>query len=137
MPVYLLVGVALIAHGIGHVLGLMPIVGWAPAAGWTSESWLLTGPLGASVANLVAAALWLVPLVGFTLVGLGVLGIAVPAAWVRPLAVVAAVVSIVAIALFWQAFPTMTAKVGAIVVDVLVLWAVFATDWAASDAIAG
>ena len=89
MPVYLIVGVALIAHGIGHVLGLMPILGWAAEAGWTSESWLLTGPLGASVANLVATVLWLVPLVGFTLVGLGVLGIAVPAAWVRPLAVVA------------------------------------------------
>ncbi len=137
MPVNLIIGIVLIAHGIGHVLGYFPIFGWASVDGWTGESWLLTAPIGVAGANAIALVLWTIPMVGFTLAGLGVLGIAVPTTWIRPLAVVSAVVSIAGIVLFWHAFPTMTNRIGAIAVDIVVLWAVLVAHWPSSDVVAG
>ena len=135
MPLQLIIGVVLIAHGIGHVLGYFPVMGWASAEGWSGDSWLLTAPIGTTGANAIALVLWTVPLVGFTLAGLGVLGIAVPATWIRPLAVLAAVVSIAGVILFWNAFPTMTNRIGALVIDVIVLWAVLVAHWPSSDVV--
>jgi len=136
MAVNLIIGLVLVAHGIGHVLGLLPIAGIAAVDGWTTDSWLLA-PLGTPITNLVAAVLFLVPLVGFTVVGLGVIGAPIPATWMRPLAVAASVASIVAIGCFWHAFPAMTGRVGAVAVDVLVLWAVLTSAWPTSDTIPG
>lgn len=137
MPLKLVIGLVLIAHGIGHVLGLFPILGWAKADGWTADSWVLSGPVGVTAAHALGAVLWLVALVGFVIAGVGVLGMAVPAAWIRPAAVVASVASLIAIGLFWDALPSATSKVGAIGVDLAVLWAVVIGHWPASDVVPG
>ena len=100
-----IIGVVLIAHGIGHVLGLFPIAGWARAEHWSAESWALTSWTGPTITNVLGAALWLTAMVTFIVAGLGVLGLWVPIAWIRPLAVIGAVASIVGLVLFWEAFP--------------------------------
>lgn len=133
----LIIGIVLIAHGIGHSLGYFPIFGWATAPDWTGDSWLLSGPIGTTAANAIAVALWTVALVGFVVAGLGILGIAVPSAWIRPTAVVAAIVSLVAIGLFWDAFPSVVSKIGAIAIDVAVLWAVLVAHWPSTDVVPG
>jgi len=135
MPLKLIIGLVLIAHGIGHVLGLFPIAGWAKADGWTADSWVLSGPVGVSATHALGAVLWIVALVGFVVAGVGVLGFAVPAAWIRPAAVIASVASLIAIGLFWDALPSMTSKIGAIGVDLVVLWAVVIGHWPASDVV--
>lgn len=137
MPLNLIIGIVLIAHGIGHSLGYFPIFGWATAAGWSGDSWALTGPLGTPVANAIAIVLWTVALVGFVAAGLGILGFAVPGAWIRPLAVVAAIASIAGVVLFWDAFPSIVSKVGAIAIDIAVLWAVFVGHWPSTDIVPG
>lgn len=137
MPLKLIIGVVLIAHGIGHSLGYFPIFGWAKAAGWSGDSWILTGPAGVTATHVLGFVLWTVALVGFVVAGLGVLGIAVPVGWIRPASVVASIVSLVGIALFWDAFPSIVSKVGAIAVDVAVLWAVLVAHWPSSDIVPG
>ena len=130
-----IIGVVLIAHGIGHVLGLFPIAGWARAEHWSADSWVLTGFTGPTVTNVLGGALWLTAMVTFIVAGLGVLGLWVPIAWIRPLAVIGAVASIVGLVLFWEAFPETTSRIAALAVDVIVLWAVLLGHWPAEDII--
>jgi hypothetical protein len=63
-------------------------------------------------------------LVGFIAAGLGLFDVLVPhSAW-RQLAVASAVVGLVALALFWNAFVTFFPnKVGALAVNIATLWA--------------
>jgi hypothetical protein len=137
MPLKIIIGLVLIAHGIGHGLGYAPIFGWAKAEGWSGDSWMLTGALGPTVSNVIALVLWTIPLVGFVLVGLGVFGVGIPADWIRPMAVVSSVVSIVGVVLFWDALPALTSKIGAIAIDVIVLWAVIVAHWPSSEVVPG
>ena len=137
MVLKVIIGVVLIAHGIGHVLGWFPILGWARSAGWTGESWLLSGAVGSGITNVVAFTLWGVAMVGFVLVGLGVLGLPVPVAWLRPLAVLAAVASLLAVGLFWESIPAMSGRIGSIAIDVIVLWAVLVGHWPSSEVVPG
>lgn len=137
MPLKIFIGLVFLVHGVGHSLGYFPVFGWAKSEGWSSESWILTGPVGPTIANAISLVLWTIPSVGFVLAGLGVLGIGIPADWIRPLALVSAVVSIVAIALFWDALPALSSKIGALAVDVAVLWAVVVAQWPSNDVVPG
>ena len=137
MSLKLIIGLVLVAHGIGHSLGAFPIFGWAKADGWSGDSWILTGPAGVTATHALGLVLWAAALVGFVVAGLGVLGVAVPVEWIRPVAVVASMVSLVAIGLFWDALPSMVSKVGAIGVDVIVLWAVLVAHWPSTEIVPG
>ncbi len=118
---YLIAGV-LLAHGVGHVMGLMPALRLGKAEGWSSHSWLLTPLLGDGAARAVSFVLFFVAMIGFLLAGLGVLGWGVSIDWWRTAALLSAIVSLVALALFWHAlvafFPN---KLGAIAVNLAVL----------------
>lgn len=65
--------------------------------------------------------LWVAAMIGFVGAGLGLLGTVVPKELWRSLAVIAAVISLVALALFPNAFPALLNKMGAIIIDVAVL----------------
>jgi hypothetical protein len=131
-------------HGIGHLMGVIPALGLfkisesSPSAlkNWSSRSWLLTDLLGDGVASVVCAILFAVGFVGFVGAGLGLLGWLVPHAWWRTLAIVSAVVSLVAVALFWNAlmlfFPH---KVGALGVDTAILVGLLVANWPTEAAI--
>lgn len=129
----IVIGVVLLAHGIGHVLGLLPVVGVAPMSSlprWTGESWVL--PSGqATLSHVIGGALWAVALVGFLLVSFIVFGW-LPETWWQPLAIGSAGVSIVAIAFFPSGFPTAVNVIGALAVDVALLVAATAYEWAPS-----
>ncbi len=118
--------IVLLAHGIGHTMGLFPAFGWAQSASWTAESWLLTPIVGKQAAAWVAIAIWLAGFLSFAAFALGTAGILVPQAWYRPLGIFAAVISLLGLALFWNAFPQLFNKVGCIGVDAAVLYALTA-----------
>ena len=106
----IIVGFLLIIHGFAH---------WEITTAWGSKesatSWLL-GQAGA-----FGTALWAVTLVGFTFAGLAVfIGLGI---W-RPLAIAAAIISLVTMALFWH----FSMIIGA-VVDVGVLIALLWAKW--------
>lgn len=125
----ILIVIVLIAHGIGHVLGVFPALGLASLEGWSLRSWLLTDLIGTTAASWLGVVLWLVGLLGFVGAGLGMLGWIVPQAWWRSLAISAAVLSLLALALYWNAFPSLLNKVGAIGVDVAVLVGLLWLNW--------
>jgi hypothetical protein len=90
---YLVAG-ALFVHGVGHLLGF-----WMPA-----RSWLLPG-MKESALRVVSRVIWVAAAFGFVAAGLGFWGVVIPGEWWRPLAVGAAVVSLVGLVLFWNSWP--------------------------------
>ena len=128
----IVIAVVLLAHGIGHSMGLLQmlrIVTVNPA--WRGDSWLVTGLFGTTATQLVGASLWIVAIVGFAGVASAVVGW-IPASLFTPLAIASSAVSLAGIALFPVAFPT-SSTIGALVVDVAVLIAVTWFHWVPSD----
>lgn len=127
----LIIAAALLLHGLGHggALGALLWIQARPAdntGAWhAAQSWALPS-LSPSTALLVASGFWVVALLGFVLAALGFWGVWVPAdAW-RPIAVAAAVVSLVGIVLFfgtWPLFNTIAALAMNVAVLVAILWA--------------
>jgi len=127
-----LIALVLLAHGIGHSIGIMQALRITTVnPQWNGESWLLTGIAGSTVANTVGVVLWSAAMVGFVLAAGVVVGW-LPADWWRPLAIGASLCSLAGILLFPVAFPTFS-TIGAFVVDVVVLVAVLWSHWAPSD----
>jgi hypothetical protein len=98
---------------------------------WDGGSWLLDGFVGATASQIVGSALWIVALVGFSVVAASVLGW-LPGAWFGPVAIVSAVASLAGLALFPSAFPV-TSTVGALAIDVIVLAATLFYRWQPSN----
>ena len=84
------------AHGIGHVLYLIPSLGIAQL-GQSTESWLLTPVLGDRLTRLIGSVIWLAVVAGFAAAGVGLFG---QHAWWRTLVVAAAGISLLGLALF-------------------------------------
>lgn len=125
-----LIAAVLFIHGIGHVTGVMPALQLFDVKGWNSRSWLLTPLIGETASRILSAVLFLVALVGFVASTLALLGWLVPHEWWRTLALVSAVISIVTIVLFWNAFVSFFPnKVGALGVDIAVLVCLLVLNW--------
>jgi hypothetical protein len=128
----ILIAIVLLAHGIGHILGPLQVTRVAVAnPEWNGDSWLLSGPLPTSAAQVVGVVLWIVAMVGFIALAGVVMGW-LPATWWVPLSIGSSLVSLVAILLFPDAFPT-TSTFGAVAVDLAVLASVLVFHWAPSD----
>jgi hypothetical protein len=91
------IGLIIIAHGIGHILFLLPLLG---IVDWrqSTRSWLLTTLGGTTLTQIVGSFIWLVVISGFTLT---VVGMLTQQDWWRTLALISSVVSLVGIVLFW------------------------------------
>jgi hypothetical protein len=124
------IALVLFAHGIGHVMGLIPILGLSSTETWHARSWLLTGLIGDIASRAVGFILFAVALVGFIGAALGLMDWLVPHDWWRTLAIVSAVISMVAIILFWNAFVMLFPnKIGAIAVNVAALVGLLMASW--------
>jgi len=128
----IVIALVLLAHGIGHSLGLFPAFGLAKTKQWTDHSWLLTDFIGESAARWFGVILWLAAMLGFIGAALGFYGILIPQEW-RSLAIASAIVSLVGIALYWNAFQSLTNKIGAIAIDLIILVALLWAHWPASE----
>jgi hypothetical protein len=122
----LLFGLFLVAHGLVHVLFMIPR---PPDAGtsWPfdpSESWLLNR-LGVEpdVALAIAAGLAVVTVVAFIVMALTVIGI-LPADWLRPIAIASASVSLILLGIFFH--PWLVIGIG---IDAAILWAIGLNAW--------
>lgn len=89
-----IIAMVLIGHGIGHVMGFLEA--WTTVSvGFSNQPWLLSS--GITIDSPVGRAfglLWLVAMIGFVGAGLGLL---FHQAWWQPLAIAAAVISLVVI----------------------------------------
>jgi hypothetical protein len=128
----LIIGLVLLAHGIGHSMGLLQIFKVATVnPAWDGGSWILTGVAGTTATHVVGAVLWIVAMIGFALAAGVVVGW-LPAAWWQPVAIVASIASLAGLVLFPNAFPVVS-TLGAAVVDVAVLVAVLWFHWVPAD----
>jgi hypothetical protein len=128
----LVVALILLAHGVGHSMGLLQVFKVAAVnPAWDGESWMLTRAVGPTLTQFTGVVIWSVAIIGFAAFAGVVMGW-LPASWWTPLAIVSSVVSLVGIAFFPLAFPTFS-TVGAVAVDVAVLFAVFALHWSPAD----
>lgn len=126
----IIVALVLFAHGIGHVMGILPMLGLSSIESWNARSWLLTGLLGDTITRVIGFILFAAAMIGFLGATLGLMDWLVPHEWWRTLATVSAVISLVAIALFWNAFVTFFPnKLGAIAVDAAVLIGLLLVNW--------
>ena len=126
------IGLVLLAHGIGHSMGILQVLKVATVNPvWHGDSWLLTGPAGTSVSTAVGVVVWAASIVGFAALAAVVVGW-LPATWWQPLAIGSSVISLIGLLLFPTAFPTFS-TIGALVVDAAVLAAVFAFHWGPAD----
>jgi hypothetical protein len=124
----LVIAIVLLAHGIGHSMGLLQIFKVATVnPRWNGDSWLLTGILGTTPSQVVGGLLWTAAIVGFAALAAVVLSW-LPVAWFQPLAVGSAIVSLAGLLLFPIAFPTFS-TVGALVIDFGVLAATLWYGW--------
>lgn len=125
----IIIALVLLAHGIGHSMGLLQVFNVAtinPA--WRGDSWLLgAGGASLALASVVGIAVWMASIVGFAALAAVVMGW-LPEAWWGPLAVGSSIVSLVGLLLFPLAFPT-GSTIGAFAVDAVVLIAVLWANW--------
>lgn len=110
----------LLAHGIGHSMGLLQLFNLATVnSDWQGGSWLITGAASAPVTQLVGGLLWTIAIIGFSALATAVLGL-LPSTWIAPLAIASSIASMIGLVLFPVAFPV-SSTVGALAVDVTVL----------------
>ena len=94
--------VFIILHGLVHlwyVTMSLQLVDNKPEMGWTGESWLLTNKLGDGANRIIASILYSLAAMGFVASGVGLL---MEQMWFRPLMAGSAVLSLLAIELFWD-----------------------------------
>lgn len=126
----IIVAVVLFAHGVGHSMALIPILGLGGTETWNAKSWLLTGLLGDTFSRVIGFILFTAALIGFIGAALGVMDWLVPHDWWRTLAVVSAVISLLAMGLFWNGFVALFPnKIGALAVNAAVLIGLLAASW--------
>ena len=127
------IGIVLILHGIGHALGVLALSSLGSES-WNARSWLF----GDSTARVVSAVMWVACIAAFVVAGLALLEIGFPEGGWKPVAVIAAFVSLSALALFWNAFPVLFPnKVGAIAVNLAVIVGVLFADWPTEEMLNG
>lgn len=124
------IGLAVLAHGIGHVL-FMPFLNGTLRLQADGHSWILSGVLGDGATKGLATLVAAVAGALFIAAGVGVLG---QTAWWRQLAVIAAAASLAVIVVMWDGVPTSSAFF-ALVFDVVVLAALLFAHWPSTETI--
>ena len=125
----LITGLVLIIHGIGHALAFFPALSIFSNEQWHYRSWLLNSVLGDAPSRVIIIVLFSIPLLGFIASGLAVFNWLVPHEWWPRLAIVSAIVGMIALAIFWNAFASFFPnKVGAIAVNIAVLWGLLGSN---------
>lgn len=128
----IVIALVLVAHGIGHSMGLLGMFKVATVnPAWHGDSWILTGAGGPTLTQAVGTLLWTLAIVGFVALGAVVMGW-LPEAWWQPLAIGSSLVSLAGLLFFPIAFPVFS-TIGAFAVDVAVLAAVVWYGWVPSD----
>ena len=126
----IIIGLVLLVHGIGHTMAFFPALKISSTDTWHHRSWLLTPLIGETASRVISIILFGSAFVGFIAAALGLFGWLVPHDLWRTLAVVSAVISLVALALFWNSFVAFFPnKIGAIVVNIAVLVCLLWLNW--------
>jgi hypothetical protein len=132
--VKLILALILLAHGIGHSMGLLQAFKVATVnPQWQGDSWILTGIAGQTLTTAIGVVIWSAAILAFTALA-GVMVGWLPATWWQPLAIAGAAISLAGLFLFPVAFPTLS-TIGALAIDVILLVAVVWQRWSPETAL--
>jgi hypothetical protein len=126
-----IIAISIILHGLAHIWYVVLSLGWVPfqpEMGWSGESWLLTGMLDDERARSLATVLYALAALGFVAAGTGML---MKGGWFRPVILVSAVLSFIAIALYWDGNLSQLVQKGilGIVINVLAFLGLVVFNW--------
>lgn len=119
--------IVIAAHGIGHILFLVPQLGIADW-GQSTRSWLLTGE---TPARLLGSALWILAITAFCAAAFGLWN---EHTWWRSAAIIAAVISALALIVF-AANPVTSPAFFAMAFNIIVLAALLVAHWPSAETI--
>jgi len=125
----IVLAVVVVAHGVGHILFLGPVIGLGAWAEQTGHSWLLTSAIGETPSRAIATLVWTAVIVLFVA---GVGGFLAGAEWWRAVTIAAAALSIAGIVVFWDGIATTNATF-ALVTDVVILGALLVAHWPSAE----
>ena len=121
---HLIVGLAILVHGIGHSMGVLAALGFLATDTWHGRSWVLTPLVDEMPARIFGGLVFTGLTVSFVLSGLGFLGWGVsPVLW-QPLALIGALVSLLMVFLYWHSISAILNKAGAIIVNLALLYVI-------------
>ena len=125
----IVIAVVLIAHGIGHYMGVLSAFGVRLSPKSSSQSWLFTNLLGEKISRIISFIIWILALLGFIGAGLSLLGWILPQNIWEPLGIISAILFLAGLMLFWNAFAFIFNKIGALGVNIAVLVALLILHW--------
>jgi len=128
--VKVIVALVLVAHGLGHALGTLPVFGMKLSREHSADSWLISKFLGDGPARGLCVIIHTLALLVFGVAGSALAGWGFQ--WVdwEAVTVLGAILSLSALLLFWHAFPFFFPnKVGVIPVNVLALLGILVLRW--------
>ncbi len=106
----ILIAGALFVHGVGHTLGI-----WKPAS-------------ASLTMRYAAGVVWVVIALGFIASAMSFYGVIFPAGWWRPVAIVFAIISLVALVLIGRSWPAFN-LIGAFGLNLVILGALLWKHW--------
>jgi hypothetical protein len=121
--------VFIFVHAIGHMQGVAAALGIMNSESWNARSWLFDNLLGQTASRTLALVLFAVCATGFLATALSFVGVGVPHASWRSLAVIFAVPSLAGLVFYWTAFAQFFNRAGALLVDGWILVGVLALGW--------
>ena len=125
----ILFSLAIILHGLGHLLGILPVLGFRLSANHSADSWLLSGILG-KTATGVCIGICLICTILLIGSGMAMNRWLVDIQHWRPLLISGAFLSLIGLCIFWNAFPFLVPnKIGIIAVDLFCLYLLFIQNW--------
>jgi hypothetical protein len=126
----IIIGIVIIGHGIGHVLGVISALGFQLTPQHSSDSWLFTRFLGKTITRSLMFIIFLATTLLLIAGGLGSNGWLIPFDRWSWLTAVGSIFSILGLVLFPKAFPTIFPNVvGAFVVDIAALLSIYWLHW--------
>ena len=116
-------------HAIGHIQGIIASLGVIKSDTWNVRSWLFDGLLGERASRTLALILFIVIVLGFLATVFSFLGIGLPHDIWRTLAVIFAILSVLSLVAYWNAFAMAFNKIGAILVNGWILIGLLIMNW--------
>ena len=125
-----ILALAIAAHGIGHIVFLIPLLGFTSDSNWgqSTQSWLFTHE---TLARVIGTVIWVAATVAFCAAAYGLFS---QMPWWRTAAVAASIASLVGLALFWVN-PISSSAYFALGFDVVALASLLIAHWPTVEAV--
>ncbi|WP_119066050.1 hypothetical protein [Aggregatilinea lenta] len=126
MLLRLILALALLAHGAGHIMGILAGLGLRWQAGTSPQSRLLARFVNDGLNRTIGTWLWMSCLAGFVMAGAGLIA---PIDQWRSLATSSAAISLVTMGLYWESFYSRSSRLWAVILDLAILLALGLAGW--------